>query len=203
MLASGVSSRSFARVRSLGMSCVLGSVLFWPRAPRPPVATHPLHTALTELSYQADSGGVFIRVRLFTDDLAVALPGLTGSGNSLLSRYARGALALTDPAGRPLPLIWQGVERTGDTMLLQLRARLGGGLERAHILVALLWERFPDQVNIVRAAYSGRPATLLFTRGERREAPPMSPGDCRALLREPYPSCGHSELLGRLIPAAP
>ena len=167
MLAPGISSRSFARVRSLGMSCVLGSVLFWPREPTPPAATHPLHTALTELSYQADSS-VFIRVRLFIDDLAVALPDLTGSetADSLLSRYARGALALTDPAGRPLPLIWQGVERTGDTILLQLRARLGGGLERAHILVALLWERFPDQVNIVRATYSGRTVTLLFTRGE-------------------------------------
>jgi hypothetical protein len=166
MLASGISSRSFARVRSLGMSCLLGSVLFWPREPTPPAANHPLHTALTELSYQADSG-VFIRVRLFNDDLAVALPDLTGPGtDSLLSRYARGALALTDPAGRPLPLIWQGVERTGDTILLQLRARLGGGLERAHILVALLWERFPDQVNIVRATYSGRTVTLLFTRGE-------------------------------------
>src|SRR3954469_18984777 len=126
MLASGISSRSLARVRSLGMRCLLGSALFWPREPTPSVATHPLHTALTELSYQADSGGVFIRIRLFTDDLAVALPDLTGSAtaDSLLSRYARGALALTDPAGRPLPLIWQGAERSGDTMLLQLRARL-------------------------------------------------------------------------------
>ncbi|MFL5491388.1 MAG: DUF6702 family protein [Gemmatimonadales bacterium] len=152
----------------MGLHPFVALGLFWPTEPTPPVGTHPLHTALTELNYQADSGGVFIRIRLFTDDLALALPDLTASatGDSLLSRYARGALALTDPAGRPLPLIWQGVERSGDTMLLQLRARLSGGLERAHILVALLWERFPDQVNIVRATYSGRTVTLLFTRGE-------------------------------------
>jgi hypothetical protein len=136
--------------------------------PLPPAETHPLHTALTELDYQPDSGAVLIRVRLFTDDLAAALPTATDSSpaDSLLSGYARGTLALTDQAGRPLPLIWQGVERTGDTVLLRLRAKLSGGLQRARILVALLWERYPDQVNIVRAAYGGRTVTLLFTRGD-------------------------------------
>jgi hypothetical protein len=147
---------------------MLGSALFWPREAAPPVTTHPLHTALTELDYQPDSGAVLIRIRLFTDDLAAALSAPTDSSpaDSLLSQYARGTLALTDQAGGPLPLIWQGVERTGDTVLLQLRAKLSGGLQRARILVALLWERFPDQVNIVRATYGGHTVTLLFTRGD-------------------------------------
>ncbi len=129
---------------------------------------HPLHTALAEISYQPNSPEVLIRVRAFTDDLALAVPNLTDSpaADSLLSRYARGTLALTDQAGRPLPLRWAGAERNGDTVLLQLRATLSGGLQRARILVALLWERFPDQVNIVRATYGRRTVTLLFTRGE-------------------------------------
>lgn len=150
------------------MRCLLGSALLWPREATSPVATHPLHTALAELDYQPDSGDVLIRLRLFTDDLAAVLPVPTDSSpaDSLLSRYARGTLALTDEAGRPLPLRWQGSERSGDTVLLQLRAKVTGGLQRARILVALLWERFPDQVNIVRATYGGRTVTLLFTRGD-------------------------------------
>jgi len=147
---------------------MLGSALFWPREAAVPITAHPLHTAFAEVSYQPDSETVAIQIRLFTDDLAAALSVPTDSSpaDSLLSRYARGTFALTDQAGRPLPLIWQGVERTGDTVLLQLRAKLSGGLQRARILVALLWERFPDQVNIVRATYGGRTVTLLFTQGD-------------------------------------
>lgn len=150
------------------MRCLLGSALFWPREPTPPVATHPLHTALTELSYQADSGAVLIGVRVFTDDLAAALPDLTDSSpaDSLLSRYARGTLSLADRSGRPARLHWLGVERTGDTVLLRLRVELPGGLRHSRIFAGLLWERFPDQVNIVRATYGGRTVTLLFTRGD-------------------------------------
>jgi hypothetical protein len=146
----------------------LGPALFWPSEPASPAPTHPLHSALTELNYQPDSGAVLIRVRIFADDLAAALPSPTDSSpaDSLLSRYARGTLALTDQAGRPLPLSWEGSERTGDTVLLRLRAKVTGGLQRARILVALLWERFPDQVNIVRATYGSRTVTLLFTRGD-------------------------------------
>ena len=150
------------------LGSVLALALLGGSGPLLPSLTHPLHTALAELDYQPDSGAVLIRLRLFTDDLAAALSAPTDSSpaDSLLSRYARGTLALTDQAGRPLPLIWQGVERTGDTVLLQLRAKVTGGLQRARILVALLWERFPDQVNIVRATYGGRRVTLLFTRGD-------------------------------------
>ena len=135
-----------------------------------PVAagTHPLHTALAELTYQPDSQFVRIRIRVFTDDLTAALstPIDFSLPDSLLSRYARRTLALTDQAGRPLRLRWEGSEWSGDTVLLQLRAKLTGGLQRARILAALLWERFPDQVNIVRATYGGRTVTLLFTRGD-------------------------------------
>ena len=73
---------------------------------------------------------------------------------------------MADRTGRPLRLQWQRAERSGDTILLQLRANLPGGLEHARVLAALLWERFPDQVNILRATYGDRTVTLLFTAGD-------------------------------------
>lgn len=137
-------------------------------------AIHPLHTALVELSYQQESGSVAIQLRVFSDDLAAALGSNADllPADSLLSRYARGTLALADPAGRPVVLHWESAERSGDTVLLRLRASLPGGMQRARILAALLWERFPDQVNIVRATYGGRTVTLLFTRGDHSKTFP-------------------------------
>ena len=129
---------------------------------------HPLHSTLVEIEYQPESESAVIQVKAFSDDLAAAVaPALDPSASdSALSGYVRGTLALTDSAGRPIPIRWQGAQQTGDMMLLQLRAKLEGGLDHARILSALLWERFPDQVNIVRASYGGRTVTLLFTRGD-------------------------------------
>jgi hypothetical protein len=140
--------------------------LLW--APAPSAGLHPLHSALTEVSYAQDSQAVLIRIRLFADDLTAALSQPPGSpaSDSVLSRYVRGTLALSSQTGHPLVLRWQGAERVGDTVLLRLQATLAGGLEHARILPALLWERFPDQVNIVRATYADRTITLLFTRGD-------------------------------------
>ena len=47
-----------------------------------------------------------------------------------------------------------------------------GGLAGARVTSLVLCERFPDQVNIVRATYAGRATTLLFTRGEASKALP-------------------------------
>lgn len=129
---------------------------------------HPLHSALAEIEYQAESGSVLIRVRAFRDDLAAATSGSSDSlpADSVLSRYVRERLTLSDSKDQQLSLRWQGAHQEGDMVQLELRADLGGGLRHARIRAALLWERFPDQVNIVRASYDGRTVTLLFTAGD-------------------------------------
>jgi hypothetical protein len=145
----------------------VGMALFWALLTAPPRA-HPLHTAFAEIECGPDGESVSIQVRVFTDDLAAAVSASADAvpPDSVLSRYARGTLALADRAGRPLRLYWRGAERSGDTVLLRLEAKLAGGLHHARILHSMLWERFPDQVNIVRAEYGGRTVTLLFTRGD-------------------------------------
>jgi hypothetical protein len=153
---------------------VLAVVLLWSWVLSPALSAHPLHTALTEISYQTDSQTVAIRIRVFADDLASSVSGLADAAqpDSALSRYARGSFALTDRSGRPVPLRWERAERAGDMVLLQLRATLAGGLAQSRVLDALLCERFPDQINIVRASYGGRTITLLFTRGDAAKVLP-------------------------------
>jgi uncharacterized protein DUF6702 len=134
---------------------------------------HPMHTAVAEISYDADSGTAAIQIRVFADDFAAALSQERATpSDSAMSRYVRGTFALADRSGRPLPLRWVGAERAGDVVTLHLRVTAPGGLAKGKVLSALLSERFEDQVNIVRASYDGRATTLLFTRGEPAKALP-------------------------------
>ena len=69
-------------------------------------------------------------------------------------------------------LRWDGATRSGDVVQIRLRGDVPGGLAGARVWIALLCERFEDQVNIVRATYAGRTASLLFTRGDAAKALP-------------------------------
>ncbi len=57
-------------------------------------------------------------------------------------------------------------------VLLRLRGEVPGGLAGARVTSLLLCERFPDQVNIVRASYGGRTTTVLFLKGEASKGLP-------------------------------
>lgn len=133
---------------------------------------HPMHTAVVEIVQEDAAGSTSVQVRVFADDLraAVALPANAAAADSAMARYLRGTFALADRHGRPVPLRWQGAELAGDVILLRVRAEVPGGLAGARVTSLLLCERFPDQVNIVRATYGGRATTLLFTPGEVSKA---------------------------------
>ena len=95
----------------------------------PAPASHPLHSTLAEIEYQAKSGSVLIRVRAFRDDLAAATSGSSDSlpADSVLSRYVRERLTLSDGNGRQVSLWWQGAHQEGDMVQLELRADLAAG----------------------------------------------------------------------------
>ena len=134
---------------------------------------HPMHTTVAEITYDRGTGTAAILIRVFADDFTAALildPATPA--DSAMSRYVRGAFALADRSGRPLPIHWVGAAREGDVVVLHLRVTVPDGLAKGKVLSAILSERFEDQVNIVRASYDGRATTLLFTRGEPAKALP-------------------------------
>jgi hypothetical protein len=139
----------------------------------PRAVAHPIHTAVAELTYDSRTRTAAIHIRVFADDFTAALiPDPTAPADSAMSRYVRGAFALADRSGRPLPIQWVGAAREGDVVVLHLRVTVPGGLGKGKVLSAILSDRFEDQVNIVRASYDGRVTTLLFTRGEPAKALP-------------------------------
>lgn len=136
-------------------------------------SAHPMHTSVAEVRYEAVERAASISIRLYSDDLATAVPGAQGSGaDSAVSRYVRGRFSLVDATGRPLPLAWVGARRTEDTVVLVLRAPLAGGLRGIRIGSTLLHERFRDQVNVVRVSAGAGTATLLFLRGDAPKSVP-------------------------------
>jgi hypothetical protein len=131
-------------------------------------ARHPMHTAITEITCAPGGTTAAVSIRVFADDFGTAIADSLGTlaGDSASSRYVRGHFALADPHGRPVVLRWAGAHREGDVVLLQLTVPAAAPQSGARIASAFLFERFPDQINIVRATCGVRPATLLFTHGD-------------------------------------
>ena len=132
-------------------------------------AVHPMHTAVAELVHEPATRTVLVTVRVFADDFGAVV----GSDDrAAVEAYVRPRVTLADPAGRAIELSWEGATRSGDVVQIRLRGDVPAGLAGARILMALLCERFEDQVNIVRATYAGRTTSLLFTRGDAAKALP-------------------------------
>jgi hypothetical protein len=127
---------------------------------------HPLHTTHTELHEEAP-GVVRIQVRAFSDDLSAAVRGREpAADDSSTARYVRSVLELRRLDGRLVPLEWIGIRPVGEISLIALRARIPGRVQDMTIRQAMHLERFPDQVNVVRAVYAGRRITLVFVAGD-------------------------------------
>jgi len=133
-------------------------------------AAHPLHTTLTELTYDPSSRTVSILLRVFADDFAAAVqsrgPALAADvmpPDSAMLRYVSERLTLTVGGVGRATMRWCGSRRDGAALFLCLRATIPTSLAGARLGNTLLSEKFADQVNIVQANVDGRRRTLLFT----------------------------------------
>jgi hypothetical protein len=123
---------------------------------------HPTHSSSAELVQEADSVRVVLRV--FADDFAAV---------GAVEPYIAERFTLTDRGGARVRLEWAGADRSGgDILTIRLRGRLAAGLPGAKVSNRILTDRFADQVNLVRATYQRRTATLIFTRGDGPKALP-------------------------------
>jgi hypothetical protein len=146
------------------------------RAPHTRVAdradhAHPLHTSVTELTYDAASRAVTVSVRLFADDFGMALrargatPSLQGSSLDAIARdYFAAAVALVRADGAPIALAWCGIREESGLIWLCARAAGVASFSGLRLRNALMFDRFPDQISIVRAVGSRGVQTLLLTK---------------------------------------
>jgi hypothetical protein len=117
---------------------------------------HPIHTTLTDITY--DHGQVTAMVRAFASDVGQAL----ARQKTDTAGYVRSAITLTDKTGRALPLAWCGSRREADVVWLCIRAPAPQGPSGMMLSDRMLFEIFDDQVNIVMTDGT----SLLFTKGD-------------------------------------
>jgi hypothetical protein len=128
------------------------------------LATHPMHTTLTEVSVDRARHVVRATVRVFSDDLARAV-GHTPVSEAQAIAYASAALPLTAD-GHTVPLKGCGIRTSGDLLWICLEGSFAGDGHALALRDTMLCELFSDQVNIVQVAAGGSKKSLLFTRGD-------------------------------------
>ena len=141
---------------------------------------HPIHTTLTQITYDSASRAIVVSLRVFADDFAVAVgrhsrvkPGPDHSvAPAAAYGYVQSAFSLADASGRPIPLVWCGAKRAGAVVWLCLRSPSPVAPRGFRVLNALLFEVHDDQVNLVQSVTSGKNSSMLFTRGDRARALP-------------------------------
>ncbi len=141
---------------------------------------HPIHTTLTQITYDSASRAIVISLRVFADDFAVAVgrhsrvkPGPDHSvAPAAAYGYVQSAFSLADASGRPISLEWCGAKRSGAVVWLCLRSPSPVTPRGLRVLNKLLFEVHDDQVNLVQSATSGKNTSMLFTRGDRARALP-------------------------------
>jgi len=135
--------------------------------------SHPLHTTLTEVTVRSD-GTVQIVLRAFVDDFSAAVTGrvpprgavIPTPPDSAAARYLAQTVVLTDGSRRRAPLVLTNTRRTDDLLWITLRVPGLRSLAGARLTNRVLFDRWPDQVNIVQTSVGTGRRTLLFTRRE-------------------------------------
>jgi hypothetical protein len=153
----------------VSVAWLFAAVVGWLAVP----ASHPTHTSAAELSQEAGEVASVV-IRLFADDIGETLgapPGQKPTGEALRS-YLADRFVILDRSGTRVALGWDDGMLSGDVLELRSRTRVTGELTGAQVTNRVLTERFPDQVNVVRATYAGRSTTLIFTRGDGPKALP-------------------------------
>lgn len=131
--------------------------------------SHPLHTSLAELAFDARAKEIRISIRVFTDDLTKASDAYARSKSittSNVESYARAMFVVTDRSNRVIPLASCGSKPVLDLMWLCFRAPAPNGPSGFRIAHRILFDLYADQINLAQSTYDGKKQTLLFVRGD-------------------------------------
>jgi hypothetical protein len=138
------------------------------------LSAHPLHTSYAEVARDR-SGRLMISIKVFSDDFQSALvqfarkDRLQPNGDERIRRYVERAFLVRTPDGSPVALSWCGVRTEGNQLIL---CAMTGGAVRGTVRVSnsLLFERFSDQINIVRWTTPSATRTVVLTQRSREAA---------------------------------
>jgi len=144
-------------------------------------AAHKYYRSLAQVEYNAESKSVEVSLRVFADDLELALTRRAGrevsldrtkDADRLVLAYLRDTFEIKNRDGETKALKWVGMELRSDIAWLYVEAEMPEGLAGARLRDQLLFELFEKQVNTVSVRYPGAKADLVFVRGDGERAVP-------------------------------
>jgi hypothetical protein len=164
---------------------LLGCIAMWAMLPAAPVATafaaHKYYTSLAQVEYNAGEKSVEITLRIFADDLELALTRRAGSkvrldrtkdADRLVLAYLRETFEIRNRDGETKALKWVGMELRSGVAWLYVEAEMPEGLAGARLRDHVLFDLFVEQVNTVSVRYPGARGDLVFVRGDGERAVP-------------------------------
>ncbi|MET0645539.1 MAG: DUF6702 family protein [Pyrinomonadaceae bacterium] len=144
-------------------------------------AAHKYYTSLAQVEYNAEDKSVEVSVRVFADDLELALTRRAGRKVSLdrtkdvdglVLAYLRDTFEIRNRDGETKALRWVGMELRAGVAWLYVEAEMPEGLAGARLRDHVLFELFEKQVNTVSVRYPGVKADIVFARGDGERTVP-------------------------------
>jgi hypothetical protein len=142
---------------------------------------HKYYTSLAQVEYNAREKSVEVSLRVFADDLELALTRRAGrkvsldrmkDAEGLVLAYLRDTFEIKNRGGETKALKWVGMELRAGVAWLYFEAEMPEGLAGARLRDHVLFELFDEQVNTVSVRYPGAKADLVFARGDGERAVP-------------------------------
>ena len=154
------------------VAAALAAALVLSAAVTAEAARHPIHSTLTEITFEPHARLATVRVRAFADDFGTATArwGRTrprvaaATADSVAFDYLTHAISLEAAPGTFVAFERCGVEHTGAVVWLCLHARLERGLAGVRVADRLLNDLFDDEINIVQIDDAGKRASAIYTR---------------------------------------
>ena len=161
---------------------LLGCAALWATPARTPAAAaHKYYTSLAQVEYNAEEKTVEVTLRVFADDLELALTRRAGrevsldrtkDADRLVLAYLRDTFKIRNRDGEAKALKWVGMELRAGVAWLYVEAEMPEGLAGARLRDHVLFELFAEQVNTVSVRYQGAKADLIFARGDGERVVP-------------------------------
>lgn len=143
---------------------------------------HPFHVSVSDIKYKEDKKAIQISMRIFLDDLELALQAYTGNEKlditkvenwdfvkEKLKPYVLGRLKLWDAKDREYELNWIGAEKEDDVMWCYIEIEKVKKLEQVKVWNSVLHEVYGDQENLVHFRAFGDVKSARLYKGEETQ----------------------------------
>jgi hypothetical protein len=141
----------------------------------PAATAHKFYTSISHVEYNQETKSLEVAVRVFSDDLEVALTkrnnkaiylDATKDVGAIITAYLQDVFEIKGRDGEHKKIRWVGMETKVDATWLYFEVKLPEGLAGAELRNRLFFELFTEQVNIINFVDGDKKLDFAFKRGD-------------------------------------